>query len=115
MSTIQASFGQTLTRASLLPLFLFSALVAYLVPSALFTDHVAPAPEPETPVVWKAEYSEQYPGCVSTALWPASERPAALVVLSADGNTALVTTEEARQQAAVVDHARTIGACRNIE
>ena len=115
MSTVQTGFGQTLTRASLLPLFLFSAVVAYVVPSAVFTDHVPSIPSPGAPVVWKAQYSEQYPGCVSTALWPSTEKPVALVVLSSDGRTALVSSEEARVRAAGVEHARTIGACRTAQ
>ena len=111
MSTIQAGFGQTLTRASLLPLAIFTAAVAYLVPTQLFTDHAARATAPqESSVVWKQDYSERFPGCVASVLWPATETPIAVVVLSADGSASRVSQAEARQQAA--RGARTIGACR---
>jgi hypothetical protein len=115
MSTIQAGFGQTLTRASTLPLFLFLAVVAYLVPSALFASHPSGAhlPLPSGHAVWKASYSEKYPGCVSTVLWPAAEKPVALVVVRADGRTARLTRDEAVRNAAAGDVASTIGACRS--
>jgi hypothetical protein len=112
MSTIQATgFGQTLTRASLLPMFVFAAVAAYLLPSLLFTNNT-PATHQQTSVVWKAAYSEKYPGCVSTVLWPAAEKPIAIVVLAADGTTARVTGAQARVMAANGGLARAIGACR---
>ena len=112
MSTMQAAgFGQTLTRASLLPLFLFWAVAAFLLPSA-FVSHEVPHTHAPTSVVWKAAYSERYPGCVSTVLWPATEKPVAVVVVGTDGRTARMSRVEARALAASGGLARTIGACR---
>ena len=114
MSTIQAGFGQTLTRASVLPLSIFTAAVAYLVPTQLFADHVAvPDPAPQESAIWQADYSERFPGCVASVLWPAAETPIAVVVISTDGTAFRVSREEARHQAAL--GARAIGACRTPE
>ncbi len=116
MSTVQqtrhAGFGQAFTRASALPLTLFLAVLTYLVPTAIFSGPTVLDERPATPVVWKAAYSERYPGCVSTVLWPAGEQPVALVVVDADGLTTRVSQAEARSLAADGGLARTIGACR---
>jgi len=112
MPTTQATFTQTFARASLLPLYFFLAITAYLLPTALFAS-APPVVQPSgIGVLWKASYSEKYPGCVSTVLWPSSEMPVALVVVKADGHTAMLSREEARTSAAQGQVARTIGACR---
>ncbi|HSV38687.1 MAG TPA: hypothetical protein VLI04_07995 [Nocardioidaceae bacterium] len=114
MSTIQAGFGPTLTRASVLPLSIFAAVAAYLVPTQLFADHTIQVPQQqESAVIWKADYSERFPGCVASVLWPADETPIAVVVLSTDGTAFRVSREEARQRAVL--GVRTIGACRTPE
>jgi hypothetical protein len=114
VSTIQpANFGQTFSRASVVPLFLFLLVAAYLVPTQLFAHPSPSSPTPDhSSVVWKASYSERYPGCVATVLWPATETPVALVIVAPDGSTARLTNEEARQRAAQGQVVRTIGACR---
>ena len=113
MSTIQpTNFGQTFSRASALPLFLFLLVASYLVPTQLFAHPSPSLPTPDHAVVWKASYSERYPGCVASVLWPAAETPVALVIVGPDGSTARVTSEEARQRAAQGQVVRTIGACR---
>ncbi len=113
MSTVHASgFGQTVTRASLLPLAIFTAVAAYLLPHSLFTDQPPASETPSTSVVWKADYSKKYPGCVSTVLWPDAEKPVALVVVDAEGGTAKVTRGQARLLASSGGMTRTIGACR---
>jgi hypothetical protein len=112
MTTMQVGFGQTLSRASTLPLFLFLAVVAYLVPTTLFASHPVVRHAPSGQVVWKAAYSEKYPGCVASVLWPADEKPIAVVVVRADGRLARVSRDEAVRIAAAGDVASTIGACR---
>ena len=115
MSTMQAGFTQTFTRASMLPLYLFLAAAAYLVPTSLVSGPPGFAqPDPGSSTIWKASYSERYPGCVSTVLWPESEKPVALVVVQPDGRMAMVSREEARASAAQGQIARTIGACRAV-
>jgi hypothetical protein len=111
MPAQQNGFGQTLTRASVLPLFVFLAVMAYLLPSSILATPVVE--ERPTSSVWKTAYSEMYPGCVSTVLWPSAEEPVAIVVIDADGKTVRVSREEARLRAAAGDLARTIGVCRN--
>jgi len=108
----QTGFGQTFSRASVLPLFLFTLLAAYLIPTQVLSHPMTVLPTPDQAVVWKASYSEKYPGCVASVLWPAAETPVALVVMGPDGAIARVTSEEARQRAARGQVARTIGACR---
>jgi hypothetical protein len=112
MPTQHNGFGQTLTRASVLPVFVFLVVIAYLVPSSILATPVVEERRP-TSGVWKAAYSEMYPGCISTVLWPSAEEPVALVVVGADGSTARVSREEARTRAATGDLPRTIGACRS--
>lgn len=115
MSTIQAGFGQTFTRASALPLYLFLAVAAYLVPTSMVSGPPGFAQtDPGSSSIWKASYSERYPGCVSTVLWPPSETPVALVVVQPDGRMAKVSREQARASAAQGQVARTIGACRAV-
>ena len=62
---------------------------------------------------WEASYSEQYPGCVASALWPAEELPVALVVRTPDGNVDRVALDAQRRS---LQHlpagSTTIGACR---
>ena len=63
--------------------------------------------------MWKASYSERYPGCVPSVLWPADESPVALVTRSPDGHVAKVAVDaQTRPLQAVPDDAWTIGACR---
>jgi hypothetical protein len=112
VSTIQAGFGQTWTRATLPPLLLFLLLAAYVVPARVFATHSPQLPSTDAPEVWKAAYSERYPGCVADVLWPAGETPVAVVVLNVDGSTSMLSREEATQRAALGQVAHTIGACR---
>ncbi len=108
-----AGFGQTLTRVSLLPLCLFLAAAAYLVPSAFFSPAVPQMRAPQSSALWEATYSEKFPGCVATVLWPAAEKPIALLIIDAAGRMEMVSREEARTLAAAGNLARTVGACRS--
>lgn len=108
----QQSFGRTLTRATLLPMILFLTVLAYVVPSAILNPAASPLDAPSSPVIWKSTYSEQYPGCVSTVLWPVAEVPTAVVVMGIDGSVAKVSQDRARILAAQGQVGQTIGICR---
>lgn len=107
----QHSFSRTLTRASLLPMILFLTVLAYVVPSAILNPAAAPADDP-SPVIWKSTYSERYPGCVSTVLWPAAEVPTAVLVMRNDGEILMVSREQSRTLAVQGQVAQMIGICR---
>jgi hypothetical protein len=63
--------------------------------------------------LWKAAYSERYPGCVPTVLWPADERPVAVVTRTPDGRIDRVALDPDRHLVQPLPAAaRTIGACR---
>lgn len=63
--------------------------------------------------VWKASYSERYPGCVPSALWPAEERPVAVLTRTQDGRVDRVLVDDRRRPLQPLPQgARTIGACR---
>ena len=61
---------------------------------------------------WKAAYSERYPGCVPSILWPADEHPVAVLTKRADGSVDKVVLDGQRSLGSVPEGARTIGACR---
>ena len=92
------------------------ALLAVPVLSGLGT--LAPAtpgerPDPHETTVWKAAYSERYPGCVANALWPVGERPVAVVTRTPDGRVERVAVDERRRPlGALPAGGRPIGACR---
>ena len=66
-----------------------------------------------TDQVWKAAYSERFPGCVPTVLWPADERPVAVVTRAPDGRIDRVAVDaERRLVHPLPAGAETIGACR---
>lgn len=78
-------------------------------------DQAAPGERSERPQssVWKAAYSERYPGCVPSVLWPDDETPVAVLTKTPGGRVDRVELDS-RQRAmgAVPSAARTIGACR---
>jgi hypothetical protein len=62
---------------------------------------------------WKAAYSERYPGCVPSVLWPAGEDPVAVITRSPDGTIARVGLDpQQRPLQALPDGALAIGVCR---
>jgi hypothetical protein len=72
-------------------------------------DRVAQHQDP----VWKTSYSQRYPGCVPTVLWPADENPVAVVTRRSDGRIDRVALDDQRHLVRPVDAGeRTIGACR---
>lgn len=62
--------------------------------------------------VWRSAYSERFPGCVPTVLWPADERPVAVLTKGPDGRVHRVAVETYRRGAGIEPGARTIGVCR---
>lgn len=63
--------------------------------------------------LWKPAYSERYPGCVPAVLWPADEKPVAVLTMAPDGRVTRVAIDAQRRLASPVPAAaRTIGACR---
>jgi hypothetical protein len=63
--------------------------------------------------VWQASYSERYPGCVASVLWPAAEQPVAVVVRAPDGAVEKVALDPRRQSLQELAPGTTaIGACR---
>jgi hypothetical protein len=56
--------------------------------------------------IWRESWSERFPGCVATVLWPPAERPVALVTRDPAGRVARVPAR------AAVDDEHTVGACR---
>jgi hypothetical protein len=92
------------------------ALLAVPIVSGLGTlvpTHPGERPDQQRPTVWDAGYSERYPGCVASALWPAGETPVAVVTRTAQGRVARVAVDDQRRPLAPLPAgARTIGACR---
>ena len=91
------------------------AVVAVPVISGLGSvDGSAPGDRPggQSPTDWKAAYSERYPGCVPSILWPADEHPVAVLTKRADGSVDKVSLDGQRPLDSVPAGARTIGACR---
>ncbi len=73
----------------------------------------AERPEQQQSSAWKAAYSERFPGCVPSILWPADENPVALLTRGPDGSVDKVALDRQRQPLGRVPAgARTIGACR---
>ena len=63
--------------------------------------------------VWDASYSERYPGCVASVLWPSNEEPVAVVVQAPDGTVERVMLDPRRQALQQLPAGTTtIGACR---
>lgn len=99
----------TIVRATLAPVVAAGVLLATMLSG--------PGPAPATGVTttgtsgpgqaWKQSYSERYPGCVSVAVWPAEERPVAVIAQSPDGDVERIPTG-----AATARSGRIIGACR---
>ena len=78
-------------------------------------DAGSPGERPGRPEAkaWKAAYSERYPGCVPSVLWPADEAPVALITKRPDGSVDKVALDAQRRPLrSVPAGARTIGACR---
>ena len=66
-----------------------------------------------TEPLWRASYSERYPGCVPSVLWPADEQPVAVVTRTPDGRIDRIALDADRTLVRDVPAAaRTIGACR---
>ena len=77
----------------------------------------APSTEREqqhaTSSLWRASYSERYPGCVPSVLWPADEQPVAVVTRTPGGRIDRVALDEDQRLVhALPPAAETIGACR---
>jgi hypothetical protein len=66
-----------------------------------------PSPYGEHEPIWRESWSERFPGCVATVLWPPAERPVAVVTRDPAGRVARVDVARA-----TVGDARTVGACR---
>src|SRR5688572_4791438 len=71
----------------------FGVLALLAVPIVSGLGTLAPMAPVERPhrhesTVWKAAYSERYPGCVANALWPPGEAPVAVVTRTPDGRVA---------------------------
>jgi hypothetical protein len=62
---------------------------------------------------WKDTYSQRYPGCVPSVLWPAEEKPVALLTRDPDGRVHKITIDvTASPVDALPAGAHTIGVCR---
>lgn len=66
----------------------------------------------QQPSTWKAAWSERYPGCVPSVLWPADEHPKALLTRGPDGRIYKFALAPDDSVSSVPAGARTIGACR---
>jgi hypothetical protein len=87
-------------------------LVEWVVVSCLLAAGLAaawrpPSPRGEQEPLWEESWSERYPGCVATVLWPATERPVAVVTRDPAGHLARVPVDEVG-----VSDPRAVGACR---
>ena len=88
------------------------AVAAVLAASTLTeppAPHVAGADGTAPASVWRASWSERFPGCVAMVLWPPGERPAAFVTRSPDGAVQRLAVGTARR---VPLGDRVVGACR---
>jgi hypothetical protein len=87
----------TVLRAVLVPLVLVLGTAAWLVGERLVAVNTpAPVATPaghraQVDEAWRTSYSTQFPGCVATVLWPAGERPRAILVRLASGRITRVT------------------------
>lgn len=106
-------------RAGVLPVLLLAVVAVSLVGTGLTAvNGTAGEGGPAvrwTDRVWKAAYSRRFPGCVSTVLWPATERPVAVVVRDRWGRVSRLGLRDAVRRA---DQGRltgvtTLGACRD--
>ena len=92
------------------------AILAVPVLSGLGVVAETPFAEREqqgSPSGWKETYSERYPGCVPTVLWPADEQPVAVVTRTADGRVDRIALDADRRLVRPIPAgAETIGACR---
>jgi hypothetical protein len=110
--TLTMSVLRSFTRTFVVLMLLVVALMQG-APGATVTDAAeSPGSSPAQPL-WKAEYSRDYPGCVSMLLWPTDEVPVAFLTRSASGEVARVSVESlallsAEQNASPL----AIGACR---
>ena len=106
-------------RAAVLPVLLLAVVAVSLMGTGLTTvngtaEEGGPAVR-WTDRVWKEAYSRRFPGCVSTVLWPATERPVAVVVRDRRGRVSRLGLRDAVRRA---DQGRltgvtTLGACRD--
>jgi hypothetical protein len=106
---------------TLLPMLFRSAGIALVLalPTASGSSITLDAPaateqvQQQTDPLWRASYSERYPGCVPSVLWPADEQPVAVVTRTPDGRITRVALDDDRRLVRdVPSGARAIGACR---
>jgi hypothetical protein len=70
-------------------------------------------PDSQRETTWKAAWSERYPGCVPSVLWPADEHPKALLTRGPDGRIyRFAVAPDDDLVRAVPAEARTVGVCR---
>ncbi len=74
---------------------------------AVATTWRPPGEYGEREPIWRESWSERFPGCVATVLWPPAERPVAVVTRDPEGRVARVDAARV-----AVDDARTVGVCR---
>src|SRR5690349_4315410 len=60
------------------------------------TDDASIEREQQRTTTWQPSYSERYPGCVPSVLWPADERPVAVVTRTPDGRVDRVALDADR-------------------
>ncbi|MGN6577737.1 MAG: hypothetical protein ACTHKG_18850 [Nocardioides sp.] len=114
-----AVVGPMLGRALLVAVAAVLLVVGYLVTAGArgrrSADHGGRAPAPEHRVTsWKASYSQQFPGCVASVLWPERRTPVAVVVLLPRGKVERISRDAAAHgalQHSRFEDARIIGAC----
>ena len=99
-------------RASSFPARVSARTLAWLAASVVLALAVVASGTPtrgwsEREPIWRESWSERFPGCVATVLWPPGERPVALVTRDPAGQLSRVSVAEAAAGAA-----RTVGACR---
>lgn len=99
-------------HAAQLALLLRSAGVAVVLslPVLSAAPVASGGPSSDDPSLWKASWSERYPGCVAAVLWPADERPVAAVVRTSGGSVVRVSLGESRPT--VPGTAAPVGLCR---
>jgi hypothetical protein len=114
-----APAARALTGGLLSMLFRSAGIVVLLslptIPGSGPLGDQSPTPrvEQQRDPLWKTSYSERYPGCVPSILWPADEHPVALVTRTPGGRVDQVALDaQGHLVGAVPAGARTIGACR---
>jgi hypothetical protein len=96
----------TLRSVAVLAVLAVPVLPSGAAPVAVPTEERAAAP-------WHDSWSVRYPGCVPAVLWPAQERPVAVVTRTADGELDRVALDARRRPVERVPaDARTVGVCR---